>query len=105
MIIKYLILDTTGLVVNSLFVLQVYRRLYECLFISKFSPEARMNGLIYAIGFWHYFGAILSIYGGGGCGDDINVLRTVIAVPIFIFGWIKQLEAHVILGSLRTGRK
>jgi len=95
--------NATALLVINLMWIQVTRRLYECLFISKFSKVAKMNILVYLIGHWHYFGAIISIFGDKTC-EEISLPRIAIALPIFTFAWIKQLEAHTILGNLRPGK-
>jgi len=61
-----------------------------------------MNVSIYAAGLWHYFGAIVAIFGGAEC-TECGLLKILICVPLFAFAWIKQLEAHTILGNLRQG--
>jgi len=97
--------STTALIASLLMWAQVSRRLYECIFISKFSKVAKMNILVYTIGHWHYFGTIVSLFGNTGDCTECSYFRIAIVLPIFVFAWVKQLEAHTILGNLRQGRE
>lgn len=63
----------------ALICLQVSRRLYECLFVSVFSPTASMHLLHYALGMYFYTAigptALLTIgTGEEGCGLHIFVI-------------------------------
>ncbi len=43
------------LIASTLFLLQVWRRLYECAFVSLYSPAAKINLVQYSVGYLHYF--------------------------------------------------
>ena len=49
-------------VCTSCFLLHSCRRLYECLFVHRFSGTARMHLLVYAGGVGHYVAASLTMY-------------------------------------------
>ena len=46
---------------TSLLLLQVWRRLYECAFVSVHSDAATINLIHYASGFVHYFCACVGV--------------------------------------------
>ncbi|CAN1186678.1 Polyprenol reductase 2 [Linum perenne] len=95
---------------------QVLRRLFETIYVFKYSPSARM----------HIFGYITTglfvinwfIFGGNEAmpaiqfdwWDFVNPLLKLgwfpwIGATMFLWGWIHQLRCHAILGSLRSQGK
>lgn len=112
--------------------LQLLRRLYESLYVSKFSAMARMHVLAYLLGLLYYVLAPLSLFPRaremimettqcfGAYKQGINKLnddnqgwhsmRPLLDIgwtywiggAIFIWGWIHQYRCHMILASLRS---
>jgi hypothetical protein len=109
----------------TLLLLQVWRRLYECAFISITSPSAKINLIHYVVGYVHYFcagaGILLEapcftpvsnmhhrvIRGFGWVSVDVNVKEVtvvqVLAITVFMWAWYHQKRAHSILADLRSG--
>eukprot|EP00250_Pteridium_aquilinum_P013158 c21166_g3_i1 orf=133-1062(+) len=112
-----------------LFELQVLRRLYESLYVSKFSRHARMHILAYLLGLLFYVLASLSLFPRGkelmmnlmsgypaykhgidkfeislGGGNPLREIgwRYWISGAIFFWGSVHQHRCHVILASLRS---
>ncbi|CAN0890839.1 Polyprenol reductase 1 [Linum grandiflorum] len=114
---------------------QVLRRLFETMYVFKYSPSARMHIAAYLTGFFFYTAAPLSLcgpyaseafkYGAehvvnwssfevkGFQVDWWELLNPLLklgwlqwtAAAIFLWGWIHQLRCHAILGSLRSRGK
>lgn len=91
-----------------LLTLQVFRRLYECVFINQPS-NSTMNITHYIVGFAHYFctGSGYLCEAPGFVSDNpinatssINFLA-VILVFIFLCAWYHQLQAHKIFAELK----
>lgn len=109
-----------------LFELQVLRRLYESIYVSKFSRHAQMHILAYLLGLMYYILAPLSLFpravevivGGyspyeqghkkremgieGGNPLLLLGLPFWIGASICVWGWIHQYRCHSILASLRA---
>lgn len=115
----------------SLFELQLLRRLYESIYVSKFSHLARMHVLAYLLGLIYYLLAPLSLFPRAiqfvtsmlqGCQSfrhgiykfeisiqGWNPLLQIgwlywIGGVIFIWGWVHQYRCHAILASLRSNK-
>lgn len=105
---------TTAALGLSLLALQIYRRLYENLFVSVFS-SGRMNILHYIVGITHYLGAVLLLVSQapGFDGKESHVsfsaveFRHIIGTLVCFFGFIVQNRSLHLLASLRKnqGRK
>jgi 3-oxo-5-alpha-steroid 4-dehydrogenase 3 len=109
----------------TLLLLQVWRRLYECAFISIISPAAKINLIHYMVGYVHYFcagaGILIEapcftpisdvhhrdIRGFGWVSVDVNIKKVtvvqVVAIAVFMWAWYHQKRAHSILADLRSG--
>ncbi|CAN0890455.1 Polyprenol reductase 2 [Linum grandiflorum] len=109
---------------------QVLRRLFETIYVFKYSPSARMHIFGYVTGLFFYTAAPLSLccryaseafkYGADSISEGkgfqldwwafLNPLLKLgwlpwIAAAVFLWGWIHQLRCHAILGSLRSQGK
>lgn len=99
-----------------LILFQVYRRCYECYFISVFS-NAKMNLIHYIFGYCFYIGVGLSVLSEApgftkpGGLKDINFsqswlkLNHLIGILLFIWAWHNQYKCHKILAELRKDNK
>jgi len=94
----------------SLLTLQVFRRLYECVFINQPS-NSTMNITHYIVGFAHYFctgsgylceapGFVPGSTSASLTPSSIPVLSVILSL-IFIVAWYHQLEAHKIFANLK----
>lgn len=107
--------------------LQLLRRLYESLYISKFSGVAQMHVIAYCLGLIYYVLAPLSLFpratemitnflqefsrpmnNNQGHQSMISLLEIGVLYwtggAIFIWGWIHQYRCHRILASLRSNK-
>lgn len=75
------------------------RRLYETLYISKYSNKSRMNWSHYAVGIWFYsvVHIILNIKLNSG---EINNKLNTNAFYLFIISSVEQFRSHLILSKL-----
>lgn len=94
--------------------LQVWRRLYDCLFVHVKS-KATMNILHYIVGYAHYFCTALGILseapifapdGSKPSPIDLKISNTQILMSIlFVYAWYNQFKAHQTFASYRKGKK
>ena len=97
----------------SLLSLQVFRRLYECVFINQASTST-MNITHYIVGFAHYFCAATGYLceAPGFLPDSSSVsppelsvstisLSAWLATLVFLAAWHQQLKAHKIFAELK----
>lgn len=102
-----------------LMIIQCSRRLYECLFISVFSNESRINVLHYVFGHSFYIFAALSTlcpilfsqtankFSMNDLIDNLLNKQRAILFTLFIYASHHQHKCHLILANLRkdkTGR-
>lgn len=97
---------------------QMMRRLYECVFVSVFSPSGRMHVLHYVLGIYFYTAlgptALLHLRHGTGASDQRGASPDAASVPttgfhwhhfagllLFALGSWHQYKCHKILASLR----
>eukprot|EP00090_Calanus_glacialis_P009342 TRINITY_DN17721_c0_g1_i3.p1 TRINITY_DN17721_c0_g1~~TRINITY_DN17721_c0_g1_i3.p1 ORF type:complete len:307 (-),score=74.95 TRINITY_DN17721_c0_g1_i3:117-1037(-) len=94
-----------------LMTLQIFRRLYECVFINQRSSST-MNITHYIVGFAHYFCAgsgYVCEAPGFVSGSSFSSTLTMSSLPIsslifsllFIIAWCYQLETHKIFAQLK----
>jgi len=91
-----------------LLTLQVFRRLYECVFINQPS-NSTMNITHYIVGFAHYFctGSGYLCEAPGFVSDNPFIISSstdflsMILVFIFLWAWYHQLQAHKIFAELK----
>jgi len=97
------------LLAMSLLTLQVFRRLYECVFINQPS-NSTMNITHYIVGFAHYFctgsGYLCEapgfISGSSAVMSSFSVSSLSVTLSlIFTVAWYHQLEAHKIFANLK----
>ena len=115
---------------TSLLLLQVWRRLYECAFVSVHSDSSAINLIHYASGFAHYFCACVGVLleapcftsayadddadggssvGGHGAFRWVHVsldpksvtLTQCVSAVLFLWAWHHQRRAHQILARIR----
>ena len=116
---------------TSLLLLQVWRRLYECAFVSVHSDSSAINLIHYASGFAHYFCACVGVLleapcftsayaddddadggssvGGHGAFRWVHVsldpksvtLTQCVSAVLFLWAWHHQRKAHQILARIR----
>lgn len=102
-----------------LMTIQVNRRLYECLFISVYSNESKINVIHYLFGHVFYLAAAISTlcpilfsntsfeHNLTDLLDHLVTVRRAIAFVLFIYASHHQHKCHIILANLRkdkTGR-
>ncbi|XP_023227379.1 polyprenol reductase-like isoform X3 [Centruroides sculpturatus] len=99
-----------------LILLHVYRRFYECYFVSVFS-NAKMNLPHYIFGYCFYFGVGLSLLSEApgftkpGGLKDINFSQSwlkvnhLIGITLFLWAWYNQHKCFKILAELRKNNK
>nr|XP_022899819.1 polyprenol reductase [Onthophagus taurus] len=100
-----------------LITLQCVRRLYDTQFVSVFSKKARMNITHYSVGFIHYAAVMITLLGEAPkftrdtVNMEINLKPTdfneidVFATYTFLWAWVHQYKAAVILAKLRKNEK
>lgn len=105
---------TTAAISLVMLALQIYRRLYENLFVSEFS-SSRMNVIHYIVGHTHYVGAValLVAQAPGFNKKDLVIdfssveIHHIIGMLVYICGFIVQSQSIRILADLRrkNGKK
>ncbi|EDV27606.1 uncharacterized protein TRIADDRAFT_53471 [Trichoplax adhaerens] len=110
---NYYTIKTSSIILSLVLLsLQTFRRLYECLFISKFSQSAQMHLGHYLLGGMFYILVNLTIISDGSFltsdGDtfrlkDLSTATNIIGVCIFCWGSLHQHRCHNILAQLRVG--
>lgn len=83
----------------ALYQFHVMRRLYESLYISRFSPSARMHVAHYLLGVTYYVAVPLTLQSCSGTRPNRRLLF--IGIAAFLAGSIAQHRCHCILASLR----
>lgn len=107
--------SNTALLGTLLLSLQCARRFYETNFVQIFSKRSKMNLSHYAVGYVHYFGAIVSLLANtaGFVRDskpaplslsNVTVLQATYAL-IFLFSWLQQYWSNIRLVNLRKNGK
>ncbi|KAK3577073.1 hypothetical protein CHS0354_037098 [Potamilus streckersoni] len=104
--------SVSTLIVLFLITLHIFRRLYECLFVSVFS-ENQMSIIIYIVGLLFYTIMPLSYVVGtdftsiDGCTGFLGNIKWNHIVGIFLFLWSswKQMKAAQIFANLRLTKK
>lgn len=104
-------LSPLALAPAAAFTLHSARRVYECLYIHRFSSEARMSLLVFACGLVHYLlspwvllpSAAASPAGKGGLQlpPAAGVALLAAGAALFIYASVKQHRLHVQLAALR----
>ncbi|XP_045123624.1 polyprenol reductase-like isoform X2 [Portunus trituberculatus] len=102
---------TSAAVALCLLALQIYRRLYENLFVSVFS-SGHMNILHYIVGHTFYLGAVtlLLSQAPGFTTPESHIvfsgieIQHVIGTVIFLFGFVVQHWSLCLLAGLRKNR-
>lgn len=96
------------LLVLGLLCLQVFRRLYECVFINQAS-KSTMNLTHYIVGFAHYFctgtGVLCEAPGfspGPTTSSNALSFTTLPLVLVFLWAWHQQLVAHKTFAALKV---
>ncbi|RKP24715.1 3-oxo-5-alpha-steroid 4-dehydrogenase-domain-containing protein [Syncephalis pseudoplumigaleata] len=94
-----------SVLVACLMQIQLMRRYYECLFVERPSPTARMHIGHYAVGISYYIATCMAIW----CHDQpaasatsAGWLPTILALSLFAYASIEQYRCHAILGQLRA---
>ncbi|RWS23674.1 polyprenol reductase-like protein [Leptotrombidium deliense] len=98
-----------------LIIIQVTRRLSECIFLSVYS-DAKMNVIHYIFGFSFYFGVGLSVlaeapgFTNSGLtdvllGGNFITWNHVLGLCLFVWSSSLQYESHTILAKLRKDNK
>ncbi|XP_023166111.2 polyprenol reductase [Drosophila hydei] len=107
--------SNTALLGTLLLSLQCVRRFYETNFVQIFSKRSKMNLSHYAVGFIHYFGAIVALLANTAgfvrgskpapfTLSKISLLQTAY-VLIFLFAWLQQYTSNMLLVNLRKNAK
>lgn len=102
----------------SLLTIQCARRFYETQYIQVFSRQSKINFTHYIVGYYHYFGAFLTIisqapgFNRNPQPDDEPYLHTENLYPyhlsmtlLFLYAWYQQCRANIMLANLRKNRK
>lgn len=108
------------IIVSFLITLQVFRRCYECCYISVYS-DSKMNIIHYIVGLTFYFGVGLSLIAEAPgfeskMKDPLNsyilgkwfLWQHITGICLFFFAFILQFQTHVMFASFRkdkTGKK
>lgn len=100
---------TSVLLVQLLETCQVYRRCYECMFVSVYS-DARMHIWHYLMGFFFYLGVQLTILANAPMISDYSIPRFstadisghhIVGSAIFLWAFYVQFDSHLRMASLR----
>ncbi|XKL66530.1 hypothetical protein PGB90_009950 [Kerria lacca] len=103
---------TTAVLALVLLCLQIWRRLYETVYVSVFS-DTKINIIHYFVGILHYIGALTAIVVEAQGFADLSLkykktfsitdigLRQIMGVVIFFWAWYNQYKTAVILANLR----
>ncbi|KAG0711387.1 Polyprenol reductase [Chionoecetes opilio] len=101
---------TSAALALCLLALQIYRRLYENLFVSVFS-SGHMNVFHYIVGHTHYLGAVaLLLSQAPGFSPDSTIVFSgleghhIAGTVLFLFGFVVQHRSLCLLASLRSNR-
>lgn len=102
----------------SLLTIQCARRFYETQYVQVFSRQSKINITHYIVGYFHYFGAFLTIisqapgFNRNPQPGDEPYLHTDQLYPfhlsmtlLFLFAWYQQCRANVMLANLRKNHK
>lgn len=104
---------TSILLVQVLETCQVYRRCYECMFVSIYS-NVRMHVWHYLMGYFFYFGVQLTILANAPISSGSTAPRFslsdisahhVIGTVIFLWAFCVQFDSHIRMASLRKDNK
>lgn len=103
---------TTSIVALSLLCIQIWRRLFETLYVSVFS-DCKINAVHYVVGIIHYLGALTAIlmespafaapsfkHRVSFAVEDIT-MNLVVGSVIFCWAWYHQFKTAIILANLR----
>ncbi|XP_059352314.1 polyprenol reductase-like [Daphnia carinata] len=99
------------LLATLLFLLQVFRRAYESMYVTVFL-DSKMNIGHYVVGYLHYWGCgtILLLYAACQSLQDNQMyeqanneihLQHIIGIALFIIAFYQQYKAHITLANLR----
>lgn len=102
----------------ALLTIQCARRFYETQYIQVFSRQSKINFTHYIVGYYHYFGAFLTIisqapgFNRNPQPDDEPYLHIENLYPyhlsmtlLFIYAWYQQCRANIMLANLRKNHK
>ncbi|KAL1441217.1 hypothetical protein MTO96_031264 [Rhipicephalus appendiculatus] len=104
---------TSILLVQLLETCQVYRRCYECMFVSVYS-NVRMHVWHYLMGYLFYFGVQLTILANAPISSGSTAPRFslsdisahhIIGTVIFLWAFYVQFDSHIRMASLRKDNK
>lgn len=103
---------------TSLLTIQCARRFFETHYLQVFSSHSKINITHYIVGYFHYFGAFLSIISQAPgfirnpTPEDITYIHFDQLFPfhltaglIFLTAWYQQCRANVMLANLRKNNK
>lgn len=107
--------SNTALLGTLLLSLQCARRFYETNFVQIFSKHSKMNLSHYAVGYAHYFGAVVSLLANTSgfvrnskpaplSLSNVSLLQATY-VLIFLFSWLQQYWSNIRLVNLRKNEK
>jgi 3-oxo-5-alpha-steroid 4-dehydrogenase 3 len=106
-------LDSVRTVAQSLLLLHVLRRLYECIYVHQWRSSSRMHWLIYLLGLFYY--TILPFFFCRlDCHDTLvekkdldhrlgfgRMLAVLASTVLCLWGQYQQYRHHILLASLR----
>lgn len=104
---------TSILLVQVLETCQVYRRCYECMFVSVYS-NVRMHIWHYFMGYFFYFGVQLTILANAPGLSGISVPKFsvldisahhILGIAIFLWACYVHFDSHLRMASLRKDQK
>ncbi|KAH8413344.1 hypothetical protein KR009_010085 [Drosophila setifemur] len=103
--------STTALVGTIMLTLQCTRRFYETNFVQIFSRHSKINLSHYAVGYAHYFGAVIALMSNTsgfvrGSQPAVFTLdkltgQQVLYLIVFFMAWQQQFACNMILVNLR----
>lgn len=96
--------------------LHLMRRVYESLYVTKFSSRSSQHGVVTIMGMFYYFLCVVTPVIDSPLVDGtvsqafllLPALRTpcvAVGILLFAFGWYHQHVAHRILADLRVGTR
>ncbi|XP_001603226.2 polyprenol reductase [Nasonia vitripennis] len=111
--IRSLVPDENVILAMTIFTIHCWKRFYESHFVSVYSDQY-MNVSLYLLGFFHYFGSVISIVGESqnflkGTEIDLNWSRLSMldwaCALIFLVSTYLQYRSNIILSNLRKDKK
>lgn len=96
-----------------LMIMQVFRRLFECFFVSVYS-DAKMSIIHYGFGLFFYVAVGISLileapgFLANGTVSFTGAWFTpghILGTALFLYGWYIELESHLILADIRKPKQ